>query len=114
MKQPDLDAYIQDILDGITTNATELARQRCSNFACQIAGAVLMPSEVGEREPGSNVVWLENLQHGIACELVADCHYAQHPEDTTAVFADAMEKTLAEKGLVGLIENESPGSNQSN
>lgn len=101
-------------MDGITANATELARQRCSNFACQIVGAVLMPSEVGEREPGSGVVWLEGLQHGIGCELIADCHYAQHPDDTTAVFTDAIQKTLAEKGLLGLIDTDSPGSSQAN
>lgn len=52
--------------------------------------------------------------HGIVCDSDT-CHYARIPEDTIRVFGDAINMTLQEEGIMGLLKRgDTPGLSQDN
>jgi hypothetical protein len=109
------DPEFKSMFTGVVSNAAELALSRCSSKACGFSGVILIPNSSIERVPESGMVWYEDITHAIACHNdPTTCHYVQNPEEITRVFGDAINITLQEQGVIGLLHTDTQGLSQDN
>ena len=110
-----MNPYVKRVLDGTKHHAQELARQKCAKLPCGLQGVVMLVPPLTKRDPDSDVVWMEGIEHGVACEYDAECPFAQNPAEVTTVFAEAMHRAIDESGLVGLVDGQQvPGTPKDN
>jgi len=101
MSSPNHDPFLSEFLAQATSKARELTSQRCSRLLCGLTTAFLYPPTISAPD-AVGVTWLENMQHGIACQF-EDCPMSGMP--ITEVFTDALEQTVAETGMIGIIKS---------
>lgn len=92
------------ILAEATANAEVLFEQRCpSGGDCKLAAVFLEPGQPTVRVPGSDMIWFEDMTHGIAC--ARDCHFADKPLEVTAIFTEAVQKTVEDLGIIAITDS---------
>ena len=99
-----MNPYMQRVVESTGRHAEELARQHCTKLPCGLQGVVMTVPPLTQRDPGSNVVWMEGIEHGVGCEYDTECPFAQNPNEVTNVFTEAMHLAMEETGIFGLVD----------
>lgn len=103
MATPDTNPF-KPLLEAASRHFQDLAGQRCTKLPCGLRGVLVAAPEPTQRTPQSNVVWLEDITHGVGCEYSAECPLAQNPMEVTIAFTGALQRAIQETGLLAILD----------